>query len=73
MYDCLRDAEFRLSGTVVMFKGEYRRVNGVTQAASGVIKLKLNGIPTSIPLSHKSLRIKNIKTGYINVAGTVFK
>ncbi len=71
MYDCLRDAEFRLGGTVVMFKGEYRRVEGVTQSTSGIIRLKLKGIPASVPLSHKSLRIKNIKTGYINVAGTI--
>ena len=71
MYDCLRDAEFRLGGTVVMCKWEYRRVEGVTQGTSGVIKLKMRGVPASIPLSHKSLRIKNIKTGYINVGSTI--
>ena len=70
MYDCLRDAEFRLLGTIVMYKDEYRYVESVG-IYNEKIKLTLLGVNPKISLDNKSLRMRGISTGYINVLGAV--
>lgn len=71
MYDRLRDAEFRLLGTVVYYQGKYCAVTSVKEVKGGKWKLILNNKKVVSP-TNKQLKLRNIPTGYFMIEGEVF-
>jgi len=69
MYETLRDASFRLDGTVVFYKNRYllvercKTIGGDTHIISGDLQ---------IPISSKLLKIRCIPTGYVTIGGDIF-
>ena len=71
MYTCLRDASFRLRGTLVEHQGELVYVHEVDEDGKGfLVRIARTGDRTDwVKLS--KVKIRGIKTGYINVMGYV--
>ena len=68
MYESLRDASFRLDGTIVFYKNRYIVVEGCKSVSS---KLCLVGGGNTIPLTSKDLKMRCIPTGYVSVNGVL--
>ena len=73
MYENLRDADFRLRGTVVWYDGKYVFVENVERISPKVYTLNVTsnkerfGVTTDNP----KLKIRNIPQGYVNINGRV--
>ena len=71
MYECLRDARFRLDGTVVWYDNKYCYVQSVHEVddKSYTLDLVSDGEKQLVSLSDPKLKVTSIPTGYVAVAG----